>query len=100
VVAHASIGDEGHNVDDLPRVGVDKCFIPLLSLVILNLDDMREDDMVRVLGKVFEGNGPVVVPAANSSLGFGNRVLFGELGSGGCNALWNKVSFSGLLIDL
>lgn len=75
--AYARIGDKGHNVDNLAGVGIDKGLVPLLSLIVLDLDDVGEDDVVRVLGKVLEGSRPVVILAANGSLGLSNCVFLG-----------------------
>jgi hypothetical protein len=43
---HASVSNEGHNVDDLARSRIDKRLVPLLSLVVLDLDNVRKDDVV------------------------------------------------------
>lgn len=84
---HASIGDERHNVDDFARVGIDECLIPLLGLVVLDLDDVGKDNVVGVLGEILESSGPVVVLATGSSFSLGNCSLLGQLGGGRRNSL-------------
>lgn len=49
---HAGIGYEGDDVDDLTGAGVDKGFVPFTRLLVLDLDDVGEDNVVRVLGEV------------------------------------------------
>jgi hypothetical protein len=88
----ASIGNEGNHVDNFTRGGVNKGLVPLLGIVVLDLDDVGKDDVVGVFGKVLEGGRPVVVLATKGSLSLGNRILFRQLGGSSGDALCDWVS--------
>lgn len=49
---YARVGNEGNNVDDFTRGRIHVGSIPFACLIILDLNDMGEDNVISVLGKV------------------------------------------------
>jgi hypothetical protein len=51
-VTYARISNEGDHVDYFTSTGINESLIPLVSLVILNLNNVCEHNVIGVLGKV------------------------------------------------
>lgn len=78
---HRGFCNEVSNGDKLTGVGVDESLDPSTSLVILDLNDMRQHNGVVILDQEFEGGRMVIELAIESLLSSGNSLLEGD---GGC----------------
>lgn len=77
------MGNKVNNVNELAAVRVDERLDPRARLLVLDLNDVRQDGSVVGLDDVFERDRVVVVLSVNDTLRLGNGLLRRQLGNRG-----------------